>query len=88
MIPEIVKRAMTQNVTDIGQLSAEEVRTLNQYVKKGYLSKGKGGVFPAVKTVWAVPGYDFAEARDAAIRQILAECEAVGEKVTITFEGN
>jgi len=86
MIPEIVKRAMTQTVTDIGQLTAEEVRTLNRHVKKGYLSKGKGGGFPAIKTVWAVPGYNFAQARADAIRSLLAECEAVGERMTITFE--
>ncbi len=86
MIPEIVKRALLHTVTDIGQLTAEEVRTLNSHVKKGYLSKGKGGGFPAIKTVWAVPGYDFAGARADAIRSLLAACEAVGEKTPITFE--
>jgi hypothetical protein len=86
MIPEIVKRAMTRTVTDIGQLSAGDIRTLNDYVKKGYLSKGKSGGFPAIKTVWAVPGYDFASMRAAAIHALVADCEAVGERVTITFE--
>ena len=86
MIPDIVKRAMTQTITDIGQLSKADIKTLNEFVEKGYLSKGKGGGYPVMKTVYACPGYNFIEVREAEIRQLLAECEAVGEKVTITFE--
>jgi len=62
-LPEIVKRAMTQTVTSIGQLSTSEVQTLNAYVKKGWLSKGKGGPFPAPKTVYACPTFNFAASR-------------------------
>lgn len=58
-LPEIVKRAMVHTVTDIGQLSKPELYQLNKYVKKGWLSKGKGGPFPMIKTVYAHRGYDF-----------------------------
>lgn len=86
MFPEIVKRALFKPVADIGQLSAEELRTLNRYVKKGYLSKGKGGGFPAMKTIYARPGFDFAADREAQVAQLLRECEALGERVTLKFE--
>lgn len=58
---------MTQTVTDIGHLSAQEKRTLATYVKHGYLSKGKGGPFPMIKTVYAVPGFNFAAHRQAHV---------------------
>jgi hypothetical protein len=86
MLPEIVKRAMSDTVTDIGQLTSAEIKTLDAYVKKGYLSKGKSGPYPVLKTVWACPGYDFDKAREAAVNSLLAECESLGERVTITFE--
>lgn len=66
-LPEIVKRALTQTVTDIGQLTDTEKRALNSYTKRGYLSKGKGGPFPMIKTVYAVPGFDFAAHRQAHV---------------------
>lgn len=88
MLPEIVKRAMRETVTDIGQLSKDDIKTLNEYVKKGYLSKGRGGDFPALKTVWAFPDYDFIGAREAAITALMADCEKLGDRMTITFERN
>lgn len=60
---KIIKRAMLHTVTDIGQLTAEETRELNKAVKKGWLSKGKGGTYPILKTVYALPGFDFAADR-------------------------
>jgi hypothetical protein len=66
-IPKIVKRAIVDTVTDIGQLSKDEIKKLNKYVKLGYLSKGKGGWFPAIKTVWACPNFDFEKQRSWAI---------------------
>jgi hypothetical protein len=62
-LPEIVKRALTDTVTDIGQLTDEDRRVLNRYVKRGVLSKGKGGGFPLLKTVYACYGFDFAAQR-------------------------
>lgn len=85
-LPKIVMRAMEHTVIDIGQLTADEISTLESYVQKGYLSKGKGGPYPVKKTVYAHPGYDFAGARSVAINQLLAECEAIGEPVNIEFE--
>jgi hypothetical protein len=62
-LPEIVKRALVETVTSIGQLSTSDLATLNKYVKKGWLSRGKGGPFPMLKTVYACPGFDFAASR-------------------------
>jgi hypothetical protein len=70
-LPEIIKRALTQTVTDIGQLSIQEKQTLATYVKRGYLSKGKGGPFPAIKTVYAVRGFDFAAHRAAHVNYMM-----------------
>jgi hypothetical protein len=63
VLPEIVKRALTDTVTDIGQLTDEDRRVLNRYVKRGVLSKGKGGGYPMLKTVYACYGFDFAAQR-------------------------
>lgn len=62
-LPEVVKRALVYTVTDIGQLSKAEIYQLNKYVKKGWLSKGKAGPFPMLKTVYACPGFDFEASR-------------------------
>lgn len=70
-LPEIIKRALTQTVTDIGQLSQQERRTLAAYVKRGHLSKGKGGPYPMLKTVYAVAGFDFAVHRAAHVRYMM-----------------
>lgn len=70
-LPEIVRRAMTETVVNIGQLTASEQRTLDRYVEKGWLSKGKGGPYPILKTVWAFPGYDFALWRQRYVDHLL-----------------
>lgn|SRR6185437_972274 len=59
----IVKRALLESVTDIGQLSDTERCDLRNAVNRGLLCKGKGGPFPALKTVYAKPGFDFAAQR-------------------------
>jgi hypothetical protein len=69
-MPDIIKRALMHTVTDIGQLSALDVRILNRAVKQGLLSKGKGGGFPRLKTVYAHPGYDFQTARARLIAEL------------------
>jgi hypothetical protein len=71
-LPEIVKRALLHTINDIGQLTSSDKSTLNAFVKKGWLSKGKGGPFPVEKTVYAHPGYDFTAARIAYLKE--AEC--------------
>lgn len=71
-LPEIVKRAMVETVVDTGQLSKSEVYQLNKYVKRGWLSKGKGGPYPKLKTVYAVPTYDFEANRQAWIDHLMA----------------
>lgn len=71
IITPTVKRALLETVTDIGQLTAQEKRELTRAVKAGYLSKGKGGPYPIVKTVYAGPGFDFAADRAYHYRQFL-----------------
>lgn len=70
-IPAIVKQALTSSITDIGQLTSEQKRTLNRYVRRGWLSKGKGGGWPVLKTVYACPGFNFVEQRRDLLRDLL-----------------
>ena len=55
----IVERAMVETVTSIGQLTHRETLELERAVRHNYLSKGKGGPYPVLKTVYAHPGFDF-----------------------------
>lgn len=66
-LPKIVIRAMLDTVTNIGQLTDKEIRDLEKYVKKGTLIKGKGGPFPKLKTVYAIPGFNFKDDREKSI---------------------
>lgn len=59
----IIKRALLDTITDIGQLTPAERQTLNRAVKRGWLAKGKGGPYPILKTVYAHSGFDFAAHR-------------------------
>lgn len=59
VLPKIITRALTQTVTDIGQLTKEEIHDLETYVRKGILEKGKGGPYPKLKNVYAAKGFDF-----------------------------
>jgi len=74
-LPEIVKRALVETVTDIGQLSKSDLYQLNKYVRKGWLSRGKGGPFPVLKTVYACPGFDFAASRERYVEAAMAAYE-------------
>ena len=67
MIEPIVERAILDTVVNIGQLSAAEIRQLDRAVERGWLSKGKGGPYPILKTVWAVRGFDFVADRQREI---------------------
>jgi hypothetical protein len=71
-IPEIVRCALVETVTNIGQLTPLEQRTLDAYVKRGWLSKGKGGPYPILKIVYAHPGYDFALWRERYVKHAMA----------------
>jgi hypothetical protein len=59
MIPTIVKRDMLEPITDIGQLSREDIALLDLYVKRGWLSKGKGGLWRMVRYILA--GFTFSQ---------------------------
>jgi hypothetical protein len=69
---EIVRRAIVHTVVDLGQLQPHETRELAAAVRRGWLEKGKGGPFPKIKTVYAVRGYPFAEARRHTIDEMMA----------------
>ena len=59
-IPAIVQRAIDDHVTDIGQLSKQEIYALNLYAskKKSFvLIKGKSWSFPIPKTAWTHNGF-------------------------------
>ena len=70
ILTPIVKRALTETITDMGQLTSTELRELAYAVKYGVLSKGKGGPFPILKTVYALPGFDFIADREARIAEL------------------
>ena len=72
LIPEIVRHALTETVCDIGQLSKSELYTLNKYVKRNWLSKGKGGPFPKLKTVYAHRDFNFEADRERAVAKAMA----------------
>ena len=70
-LPAIVERALTETVTDLGQLSKAERAALRLYVRRGCLARGQGGPYPSLKTVYAVPGYDFVGERRRMIQRML-----------------
>lgn len=67
----IVKRALVYTVTDIGQITAADRSELEAAVRKGWLSKGRGGSFPVLKTVYARPRFDFMAERALYVREAL-----------------
>lgn len=67
VLTPIVVRALTQTITDTGWLTKAELRELAYAVKYGVLSKGKGGPFPILKTIYAIRGFDFAADREAQV---------------------
>jgi hypothetical protein len=70
-LPAIVERALTEPVTDVGQLTRAERAALRGYVRCGCLARGQGGPYPLLKTVYAVPGYDFVGERQRMIQHML-----------------
>lgn len=71
-LSEIVKRALVYTVCDIGQLTPQQKRELNAAVRRGYLSKGKGGPFPRLKTMYAHPDFDFIADREREVDAAMA----------------
>lgn len=67
----LILRAIRQPIACIGQFSDKERRELDRAVKKGWLSKGKGGPFPIIKTVYAHPGFDFSADRQSSIDEMM-----------------
>lgn len=74
-LPEIVTRALTRTVVNIGQLTETEKRQLNAAAKRGHLSKGIGGPFPKMKTMWARLGFDFVADREREVAEAMALAE-------------
>jgi len=72
MIEPIVKRAMLETVTSIGQLTAVELKHLNKAVKSGYLIKALGGPFPKAKTVYALPCHNIQRDREIMVNSMVA----------------
>ena len=70
-IPEIVKYAMLHPLRDIGQLTIQEKRHLQKYVKMNVLIKGKGGPYPKLKTVYALIGHDIERDRRESIAEMM-----------------
>lgn len=56
--PAIVKRAITEGITDLGQLSPEDKKHLESHVKKGTLIKTQNYLFPKPKTKYQ-PSIDY-----------------------------
>jgi hypothetical protein len=68
MITDVVKFALENSLTDIGQITPEQRKELARAVHKGILVKGRGGRYPIVKTVYAAPGFDFVADREDGYR--------------------
>ncbi len=66
VLTRIVVRAIQGTIVDTGWLTKDQRRELAYAVKYGVLVKGKGGPFPILKTVYAIPGFDFVADREAA----------------------
>lgn len=58
-------------ITNIGQLSKEEIRELEKLVRRGKIQKGKGGHFPKEKTVYAPLNFDIKTDRQKAYEEML-----------------
>lgn len=81
-VPAIVKRAMLSPITNIGQLSKDDVRVLNLYVKRGVLCKGMGGGYAIPKTMWALVGFDFAADRNELMTQMMSLAKLDAARLT------
>ena len=85
-LPAIVERVLTETVTDLGQLTRAERAALRRYVRRGCLARSQGGPYPSLKTVYAVPGYNFAGERQRMIQRMLGGLAALAESVTLVGE--
>ena len=81
LVSAVIKHG--SEVASIGQFTPVQKRMLNRAVQKGDLSKGRrAGPFPAPKTCYAAPGFDFHSSRQASLAEIqrLAGLDARGRK--------
>jgi hypothetical protein len=85
-LPAIIEQALTETVTDVGQLNKAERAALRRYVRRGCLARGQGGPYPSLKTVYAVPGYDFVGERQRMIQRMLGGRAALAESVMLVGE--
>jgi hypothetical protein len=83
ILTPIVTRALLHTVTNIGQLSRDEINQLERAIRHGILAKGKGGPYPALKTVYARFGFDFEQERRewVAYMMRLHELETSGRRI-------
>lgn len=70
-----IDEATSGTVVNIGQLDKPTVNALNRLVMQGVLAKGRGGPFPAIKTVYAIAGFDFAADREAHVAEAMKWAE-------------
>lgn len=66
----IVERAMLHRICDLGQFTHAERLQVERAVRNGVLSKGKGGPYPKLKTVYAAVHFDFARDREAGVAEL------------------
>lgn len=66
----IVEQVIASPRCDLGQFTQHEKRELERAVRSGVLSKGRGGPYPKIKTVYARPGFDFARDRENGIAEV------------------
>lgn len=76
----IIECAIVNPVCDIGQFDSKTLRELNKAVKAGILSKGKGGPYPMLKTMYAVAGFNFMADRENIINRamLIRSIESMG----------
>ena len=84
---DAVIRARAEYLTDIGQLSADDKRELASAVKRGYLKKGKGGVYPNLKTVYCAPEFDLVAQREQGLKDF-RKAVALDELMAIVRRSN
>lgn len=72
-------RALRTTVMNLGGISHQDRLDLEYNVRHGFLSKGQGGPFPLLKTIYARPGFNFAADRFELVAEmkqlaLLDEC--------------
>ena len=66
-----VSRAKRQTLSDIGQLSREDIKDLEKAVRQGAIIKGKGGCYGNIKTCYAPVGTNLKKERRECIEEMI-----------------